>query len=152
MKIREALRGDLKQIVELNEKYLHETGRDYEAYIGSVDTLFLVAEDENRVVGFSSISLEKWNNSAWVNQIVVEPKFRRKGFASKMIRKMVAWANKKNARVVLVESQIGNVAATNFYIKNGFRICGYNDRYYTNQPTNTDEIALFLSQDLRRTR
>ena len=152
MKIREALRGDLKQIVELNEKYLHETGRDYEAYIGSVDTLFLVAEDENRVVGFSSISLEKWNNSAWVNQIVVEPKFRRKGFASKMIRKMVAWAKKKNARVVLVESQIGNVAATNFYIKNGFRICGYNDRYYTNQPTNTDEIALFLSQDLRRTR
>ena len=142
----------MKQIVELNEKYLHETGRDYEVYVSSVGTLFLVTEDENRVIGFSSISLENWNNSAWVNQIVVEPKFRRKGYASKMIRKMVAWANKKNARVVLVESQIGNVVATNFYIKNGFRICGYNDRYYTNQPTNTNEIALFLSQDLRRTR
>lgn len=141
----------MKQIAQLNEKYLHETGRDYEAYIGSVDTLFLVAEKENRVIGFSSISLEKWNNSTWVNQIVVAPKFRRKGYASKMITKMIVWAKKKDARVVLVESQIGNVAATNFYIKNGFRICGYNDRYYTNQPIDTNEIALFLSQDLRRT-
>lgn len=152
MKIREASRGDLKQIVELNERYLHETGRDYEAYLSSSDTLFLVTEEEDRVVGFSSISLEKWNNSAWVNQIVVEPKFRKKGYASKMIRKMIAWAKKKNVRVVLVESQPGNVAATNCYMKNGFRICGYNDRYYTNQPTNSNEIALFLSRDLRRTR
>lgn len=142
----------MKQIAKLNKKYSHETGRDYKAYLSSVDTLFLVAEEENRVIGFSSISLEKWNNSTWVNQIVVAPKFRRKGYASKMIRKMVAWAKKKDIRVVLVESQIGNVAATNFCIKNGFRICGYNDRYYTNQPTDTNEIALFLSQDLRRTR
>ena len=138
----------MKQIAELNKKYLHETGRDYGAYVSSVDTLFLVTEEENRLIGFSSISLEKWNNSAWVNQIIVEPKFRRKGYTSKMISKMVAWAKKKNVRVALVESQIGNVAATNFYIKNEFRICGYNDRYYTNQPTDTNEIALFLSQDL----
>ena len=142
----------MKQIAELNEKYLHETGRDYGAYLSSVDTLFLVTEEENRVIGFSSISLEKWNNSVWVNQIIVEPKFRRKGYASKMIREMIVWAKKKDVRVVLVESQIGNVAATNFYMKNGFRICGYNDRYYTNQPTDTNEIALFLSWDLERTR
>ena len=152
MKIRETSRGDLRQIAKLNKEYLHEAGKDYEAYIGSVDTLFLVAEEENRVIGFSSISLEKWNNSTWVNQIVVAPKFRRKGYASKMIREMIVWAKKKDVRVVLVESQTGNVVATNFYIKNGFRICGYNDRYYTNQPTDTNEIALFLSQDLRRTR
>jgi len=30
------------------------------------------------------------------------------------------------------------------YLKNGFRICGFNDRYYSNDGK---EIALFLSYD-----
>lgn len=102
-------------------------------------------EENNKVVGFASLEFQKWNNSAWIRQIVIESGYRRKGFATTLIEKIKEESKKRKARVLMVETQPKN-PATLFYLKNGFRKCGCNDRVYSNDKKG---IALFMSYDLK---
>lgn len=49
---------------------------------------------------------------------------------------------------VIVETQPDNKTGMDFYLANGFRLCGYNDRYHVNNPKSSREIALFFSFDI----
>jgi hypothetical protein len=43
---------------------------------------------------------------------------------------------------------LSSKAAMDFYPGIGLRMCGYNDRYYTNKPKNSHRMAIFFSLDL----
>ena len=58
-------------------------------------------------------------------------------------------AREKELRAIIVETQLENKNAMDFYLKKGFRMCGYNDRYYTNIPKSSHDIAIFFSLDLQ---
>jgi len=146
MMIRNALLRDIAEIEKFNELWLQEE-RDYKRYLDDPNTIFLIAEDENKkMVGFTSATYSSWNNSVWLNQIVVHSDHRRKGIASKLLVKVKKFAESKKARVILIECGLENKAAQLFYFKNKARICGYNDRYY---PQTQDKgTAIFFSIDL----
>ncbi len=57
-------------------------------------------------------------------------------------------AVEKELRSIIVETQPSNRNAMDFYLSNGFRLCGFNDRYYTNKPVSSKDIAIFFSLDL----
>lgn len=143
MKIIKATIQDLSEINKLNEKYFKEI-RDFRKVIESDNDYFYVGVADNKVVGFSGFHYYAWNNSAAIIDIFIKPSFRRKGYASKFIKKIVINAKKLKARVIIAEApSLNNVLKV--YIKNGFRVCGYNERYYSNIGK---EIAIFLSLDL----
>lgn len=145
MKIRRATLKDLNQIIKLNKGYLGESGRDWESLIKNTKNPFYVIEIDNKIIGFSSIEFQKWNNSVWLRHIVIDLKYRRKGFGTEFIKKIKEIAKKRRARVLIAETQQKN-PATSFYSKNGFRKCGYNDRFYSNDKKG---IAIFMSCDLK---
>lgn len=145
MRIRTALLQDIAEIEKFNELWLQEE-RDYERYLDDPNTLFLIAEEDKEMIGFTSATCCSWNNSVWLNQIIVHPDHRRKGIASKLLARVRKFSENKRARVILIECGLENKTAQLFYLKNKARVCGFNDRYYPQ--THDEGTAIFFSIDL----
>ena len=146
MIIRTAKKQDTIQIEILNAKYFHEKNRNFADFIQSPNNVLTVAEQNNKIVGFTGVSYYKWNNTAKILDIFVHPQFRHKGIAKKLIISHISFAKKHRARVLIAEAPSKSLALP-LYLKCGFRVCGYNDRYYNNSGK---EIAIFLSYDLTK--
>jgi N-acetylglutamate synthase-like GNAT family acetyltransferase len=143
MKIVKATIKNISEINRLNEKYFKEI-RDFKKIIESDNDYFYVGIKDGKVIGFSGFHYYPWNNSATIINIFIHPDFRRQGYGSKFIKKIVNEAKKIKVRVIIAEApSLNNVLKV--YLKNNFRICGSNDRYYSNVGK---EIAIFLSLDL----
>lgn len=143
MEIKKVKITDLGAIEKLNNKYFQEK-RNFKEIIKNTDNSFFVVEANNRIIGFSGIQYSKWNNTARIIDIFIHPDYRGKGYANQLIKKIKAEAKKIKVRTIIAEApSLNNVLAV--YLKNGFRVCGFNDRYYSN---NGKEIAVFLSYDI----
>ena len=145
MMIRNALLQDIAEIEKFNELWLQEE-RDYERYLDDPNTLFLIAEADKEMLGFTSATYSSWYNSVWLNQIIVHPDHRRKGNGSELVLRVRKFAEDRRARVILIECGLENKTAQSFYLKNNARVCGYNDRYYPQ--THDEGTAIFFSIDL----
>ena len=145
MNIRIAKIEDLDDINFLNKKYFKEN-RDFKKILENKDDYFFIAEDKDKIVGFSGISYNDWNNTARIIDIFVISEYRGKGLSDELINKIKSEAKKLKARTIIAEAPSLNDALKT-YLRNGFRVCGFNDRYYSND---AKEIAMFLSFDLNK--
>lgn len=105
---------------------------------------FLVAYEDDQLVGFIDATVQAWNMTGWISNIVVETAHRRRGVGTALLRAAVRWGQELRLSKLVGETQTKNYPAISFYQKNAFGFCGYNDRYYVNQ-----DIALFFVQPLR---
>lgn len=85
-----------------------------------------------------------WNNSFYIENILVNEKYRRQGIGIKLIKSAIKEARKLNSRVIELETQNTNYPAIQFYRRMGFNITGLNTRFYENP----EEIALFMTLDI----
>ena len=105
----------------------------------------LVAEEEDgEIVGFLSMMPQRWHDTGWVRDLVVDRHYRRRGVGSALLGAAAQWARERGLVRLTVEAQTKNYPAICFYQKHGFAFCGFNDRYYANQ-----DIALFFTLTLR---
>ena len=102
-----------------------------------------VAVSEDRVVAFAFLQVWSWNRVAWLGDVVVERAFRGRGIGRLMVARMEQRARELGCRV-LMDHPPATHRAVQFYLANGFRLCGYNDRFYPSG----DRTALFLAKDL----
>jgi ribosomal-protein-alanine N-acetyltransferase len=144
MKIRNAKIEDSAQIDSLNEKYFHERERDYKEILGDSDNEMYIADENGKIVGFSGITRQTWNNTAHGINIFVHPNYRRKGIGQGLVKEMIEGSKKMKVRSLIVEAP-SKSSALPLFLNSGFRKCGYNDRYYSNT---SGESAIFLSFDL----
>jgi N-acetylglutamate synthase-like GNAT family acetyltransferase len=144
MNIRKAKIDDLKEIKSLNKKYFHEN-RDFKEILENKNDYFFVSEEKEEIVGFSGIQYLNWNNTARIIDIFVLPEYRGKGCSDELIKKIKSEAKKLKVRTIIAETPSANNALRT-YLRNGFRVCGFNDRYYSNKGK---EIAVFLSFDIK---
>ena len=96
------------------------------------------------MIGYVDVTVQNWNRTAWVNNLVVAKPYRRQGVGSALLRTARRWAQEYDLLKMVAETQTKNYPAITFYQKNAYRFCGYNDRYYLNQ-----DIALFFVLNLR---
>jgi ribosomal protein S18 acetylase RimI-like enzyme len=125
---------DLKDAMEL--PFQHHPERLDESF---KDGEIIVADDNGKIVGYSEVRLAKWNRSCWVINIVIDSAYRRQGLGSQIMERIKLSAKEFGMRTVMFNAAMSNYPAYKFYLKNGFRLCGLNDRYY---PDNAP--ALFL--------
>ena len=104
----------------------------------------LVAEEMGKICGFVDVRIQAWNQSAWINNLVVAPAYRRKGIGTLLLRAAMDWGRSQNLRVVMLDTSTKDYPAICLYQKNGFTFCGFNDQLYPNR-----DIALFFSTSLR---
>ena len=144
MSIIKAVLNDLSEIERLNEKYFKEI-RNFRKIIEGKNDIFFVVKDNKKIVGFGGLHIFHWNNTARIIDIFIHPEYRKKGFGNKMISKIKKEAKALGVRTIIAEAPSLNSVLI-VYLKNNFRICGFNDRYYTNTGK---EIAIFLSYDIK---
>jgi ribosomal protein S18 acetylase RimI-like enzyme len=108
------------------------------------DDCFLVIRTmEDKIVGFLDAQPRPWQNLLWITNLVVEQRYRRQGFGTKLLKTAISWALAHNLPQITLEVQTKNHPAICFAQKHGFQFCGYNERYFPN-----GDIALFFSRHI----
>ena len=96
------------------------------------------------VIGFAHIQVWAWNHVAWVGDILIEEQLRNRGIGSQLLQRIEERARELGCKVIM-DSPPMTHPAVNYYIKRGYRICGFNDRYYADTDVTT---AIFVCKEL----
>lgn len=100
------------------------------------------------VAAYAMLRISPWNNTGILVEIAVRKDWKRTGAGKLLLDRMRNICLERGIRAIIVETQPGNEEALGFYKAMGMRICGYNDRYYTNTPGTPKELAIFYSLDI----
>ncbi len=123
MRIRKAKPSDKKPILA----FLHRTFQwgDYVANVWDTwlarKTLFTL-EERGKPIGICNASLSK--NQLWIEGLRVNPKFRRRGYASKLVLKAESVARKKGRKTSRMLIAQGNARSLKMARSLGYRIEG----------------------------
>ena len=118
---------------------LRELGRRLAAGQG----LYLVAEEEGRIVGALDLERTAWNNTAWLWNLLVDRPHRRRGIGRRLFGRAVEYCRRRRVRAILIETQSNNLPACRFYAALGCELAGLNEALYSNQDVERNEVALF---------
>lgn len=125
-----------QSIAGLSTDYAH-------ALDDSADAIEVVVLD-GRVIGFAYIQVWRWNRVAWVGDVLIEDEHRNKGYGSALLLRMEDRARELGCQVIM-DAPPSTHPVVSYYVKRGYRICGFNDRYYADTDVTT---AIFVCKDL----
>ncbi|WP_223606023.1 GNAT family N-acetyltransferase [Chryseobacterium sp. OSA05B] len=100
--------------------------------------------EDGELMGWIICERRTWNNSFYIENILISEKFRRSGAGAQLIKRAVREARHLNCRIIELETQNTNYPAIQFYRRMGFSITGLNTRLYDNP----EETAVFMTLDL----
>ena len=106
--------------------------------------LVLVALEDGNPIGYLCAVQPPASDIAWVTDIVVAPRQRRKGAGSALLTATQAWALERGVHRLMLEMQSKNQACIRLAQKFGYDFCGYNDQYYP-----TQDVALFFGRAIK---
>jgi 8-oxo-dGTP diphosphatase len=142
---RRATPQDREAVVELSQCYA-EVGEGCQVYLEGQERGLILALDRGRLVGLSCISHRPWSHAANIDQVFVQPDYRRWGIATQLVGHAADYARAQQLRTILAEAPITNPVLW-VYLKAGFRVSGFVDSYYP--PGREGPVtAIFLALDL----
>ncbi len=89
---------------------------------------YLVALDENELIGYSGIAIA--GDVADIHTLSIVPTHRNRGIASEMLRQLESWAMEKGIHAFMLEMREGNAEAQPLYEKHGYSVVSRRDNYY----------------------
>jgi len=142
---RQATAADREAVDEMSHCYA-EVGEGCHAYLKGRDRGLILALDRGQLVGLACISYRPWGHAANVDQVFVEPDYRRWGIATQLVHQAAHYVRGQGLRTLLAEAPITNPVLW-VYLKAGFRVSGFVDSYYP--PAREGPVtAIFLARDL----
>ncbi len=115
---------------------------DAQAYISQADHAAWLAYVEGQLAGRVLVH-ENWNRFALIEDIAVNPPFRRQGVGRRLMACAIGWARERGLPGVMLETQNINVAACRLYASCGFVLSGFDGCLYRGVMPGTREVALF---------
>jgi streptothricin acetyltransferase len=128
--------------VPSTKKRYGENNVDYTTYVDDPDRTAFLAYAGGQIAG-QIILRKNWNKYAYIEDIAVDVRFRRKGIGGALIAQTKRWARKSHLPGVMLETQDNNVGACKFYESCGFELRGFDTHLYRGIDSGTDEIALY---------
>ncbi len=128
-------------VAPYEKRYPRET-IDAAAWLEDADREIYFAFVEGELAGQILLKVY-WNNYAYIEDIVVERRFRKMGTGAALIEQAVQWARGKRLPGIMLETQNNNVAACRLYEKMGFELAGFDRMLYRGLHPETDEVALY---------
>jgi streptothricin acetyltransferase len=116
--------------------------KDYQSYIANPNKIIYFAYIDGQLAGQINVS-KHWNVYAWIDDFMVDIKFRRRGVGRALMQRVVDWAKARHLPGIMLETQDVNVSACQFYENFGFRLRGFDTYLYKGFNPDTDEIALY---------
>lgn len=129
MIIRTIKQEDIKQIVDLELKFLGETIGE-ELLLDSIKTphlYFYVVEDIN-VIGYIGAYILAGQTE--ILNFVVDEKYQRQGIGQKLFDEILEDSKINKSESVVLEVKVNNEKGIGFYTKNGFEIVNIRKNYY----------------------
>lgn len=130
MLIREMTLQDVPAVAEI-EKACFSLPWSEKSLVDSVvreDTMFLVCEDAQEIVGYIGMYLSF--DEGDITNVAVSPAHRKKGYGEAIVSKAVELAKEKQLEMILLEVRVSNVPAISLYKKMGFEEIGMRKNFY----------------------
>jgi ribosomal protein S18 acetylase RimI-like enzyme len=124
------------------EKRYAQEAVDYRKYLADPTKAIFLAHVDGEIAG-RIILRQNWNKYAYIEDIVVDEKFRRRGIGRALIDQARQWARQMDLPGIMLETQNNNVRACRFYESCGFKIGGFDNSVYRGLDADTDEVAIF---------
>lgn len=102
----------------------------------------LIAEVDGEAAGFALVKFEKWNRRTWLTHLYIAPKYKGRGIGTVLLDRSINHARWNGGRGIWLETQNVNYPAIHFYLKAGFRFCGFDSTIYEGEAS--AESALFF--------
>ena len=102
------------------------------------DRLYLVAADDDRLVGFAGVMLV--GDEAHITNLLVDPDQRRQGIGSDLFEELMRSAVERGARHATLEVRSKNQAARQLYARHGLAPVGVRKDYYADD----DAVIMWL--------
>jgi ribosomal-protein-alanine N-acetyltransferase len=141
--IREMREEDIGQIMDIeNESFSTPwTEAAFLAEIYKLYSLSRVLMIGDRLVGYLCMNLIL--DEGHILNLAVNPDFRRRGLATRLIHEALTELKKKGCRFIYLEVRGSNTAAKQFYLQFGFRDAGLRKKYYTSP---VEDAVLMMRQ------
>ena len=135
---------DVKEVSILEEKTFSMpwSAQAFVTLLGEKDTLYLVAEEENGIVGCCGVTNIVGEGN--INNVVVEEKLRGTGVATKLLTELLKRGEKMGILEFTLEVRRSNTAAIHLYEKVGFQSEGIRPKFY--EKTVEDAIIMWKRQ------
>lgn len=101
---------------------------------------FLVALEDDRVVGYAIAHHLPGNDVADVHNIAVIEEYRGKGVGSSLLDELIVWCEARQPDAIMLEVRADNEAAQSLYVSRGFHAIATRPGYY--QPTGVDALVM----------
>ncbi len=133
LKVRPAREDDIDRIFEIETLSFKEPYPKSLLYIYLKLTpeLFFVIEKEGKVLGYI-IGLVRLDKLGHIISLAVDPKERRKGYGTLLLKKLLKKFKELGVRKVRLEVRVSNKAAINLYKKHGFKTAYVIKKFYLN--------------------
>lgn len=130
MIIREMQTGDLDQVVPIEAANFSTpwTGNDFSVYLEREDGLFLVAEEDGKVLGYCGVIMVPPEGD--ITNVSVSSDSRRKGAGRALVEEMLKRTKEKGVDTLFLEVRKSNEAAITLYRNQGFTEIGVRKNYY----------------------
>ena len=115
---------------------------DVATYIDNPDKAIFIAYADQQAAGQVRLCTY-WNRYAYIEDIAVDPGFRKRGIGERLMRAAIDWARSKRLPGVMLETQNINTAACRLYQRCGFTLGGFDRYLYRGLHPETEEIALY---------
>ncbi len=94
------------------------------------DCVFIAAYDKEQCIGLAVIQ-DYWTRYMYLYDLKVNSRYRGQGTAKALMEKAKEIALEKGYKGIYTIGQDNNLAACKFYIKNGFKIGGFDNKVYS---------------------
>lgn len=105
-------------------------------------SLFLVAKEENEVIGYIGMSIVI--DEGYIFNVAVRENHRNRGVATALINELVTYGKKNNFSFITLEVRESNLPAISLYSKFGFIKAGERKNYYSNPKENAILMTKYL--------
>ena len=113
-----------------------------EEELNNETSLFLVAKEENEVIGYIGMSIVI--DEGYIFNVAVRENYRNKGVATALINELVTYGKKNNFSFITLEVRESNLPAISLYSKFGFIKAGERKNYYSNPKENAILMTKYL--------
>ncbi len=115
---------------------------DAAAYIANPEKVIYLAYLDDQLAGQIRIG-RWWNRYAYIEDIVVDPPFRKQRVGRALMEQAIDWAKARGFPGIMLETQNINVAGCRLYESCGLKLGGFDTCLYQASLPGTDEIALY---------
>ena len=128
--LREMQIDDLEKVMKIENRSFSVPWTDtgFFTFLIRDDTLFLVAEDDDKILGYIGMICVPEDGD--ITNVAVDADYRNKGIGKLLVSEMIKMSHERGIKNIFLEVRVSNAPAIHLYESFGFEKIGVRKNYY----------------------